>query len=159
MTSAAEAASAQLGVAAGGAGTQFAAVAQSFSAAADTLLAQFGEQQGRIRDGFTAGMGQLRAGRAQSVAALMAGLAGRQQGVTDAVLTEVDTATTETRGRLAELGGQFRTGIRQAADASILEATGPRPMTSPLGPARPANRSTTAGWPPSAEPWSRSPSV
>ena len=145
MTSAAEAARAQLGVAAGGAGTQFASVAQSFSAAADTLLAQFGEQQGRVRDGFTAGMGQLRAGRAQSVAALMAGLAGRQQGVTDAVLTEVDTAATETRGRLAEMGGQFRTGIRQAADASILEAT--RPKTDDVTTrAREAGEQVDDGW-------------
>jgi hypothetical protein len=104
----------------------FAAQAAAFDAAAAALVDSVAGQQARVRDGFTAAVGQVRTTRTETAAAVLSGLAQRQQGVTDAVLAEADTAVEQTRGTLAEMNGRMRTGIRDAADRSVEEATRPR---------------------------------
>ena len=105
---------------------RFTAVATGFGTAAAGLVQDVTGRLGNVRDGFTAAAAQVRAARAENVAAVRASLEQRQQGVTDALLTQADDAVAQVRAKLAEMSGEYRTGIRQAADRSLVEATRPR---------------------------------
>ncbi|MFJ5546289.1 polymorphic toxin-type HINT domain-containing protein [Streptomyces sp. NPDC093225] len=105
---------------------RFSAVSSAFDRAAEEMLGHVTQQQERVRDGFAEALQQVRGNRAQAAAAITEGLSLRQQGVTDAVLAQADDAMAQARGRLAEMAGQFRTSIGDAAARSVVEATRPR---------------------------------
>lgn len=145
MSALAIGAGAQLSVAAQGAGEQFTAVTTSFDTSAGTLLERVGGQHDQVVAGFTAMVGQVTSSRAAQAAEITAGLRARHSETCDGVLGEVDRAVSEARAQLADMSGQHRRGVRQAADRGIEEAS--RPRTDDVNTrAREAGEQVDQGW-------------